>query len=289
VWTTRDEAFARYLNEGGWFGGLLERNVDVKVHITEGGGGEEEDTIALNEGGTNGEGEEGNAGCEDWAGRNFGCADGVKTWQWDADKGWLGNAVTGVIFATYVLLAYLVTFEFFVKYQDKHVVWTRIYAVIVITVMATVLGCILNSKAIQKGVWGTLGQLSRAGSRNRFRFRSSDEENLGPGGIEVEMGNVGKRTWGKLEGEDKVEEGEDGEEREKERVVFDSGRPSLRILRQLATSRNQEFGVFVCGPKGLIDDVRSMAAPKVVKCGGNKIINPQVVSNAFVYEEAFEW
>jgi hypothetical protein len=184
----------------------------------------------------------------------------------------------------------MVAYSLTVNVQDTKIVWTRSYAVMAILSMALVMGFGMNPEAAQGALWGQGRGGWRGGGRTN-KYRSSDEVGADDdtGGIELQNGS-GKRDWGRMEDEQEGDQGdeENGEGREVGGITMTTGRPSLAILRELARG-GKVFGVFVCGPRGLVDEVREASAAKVFKCGGTTIVNPQIISNGHVYEEVFEW
>jgi len=292
IWSTRDEAFASYLIESGWLATIADKNIAVNVHITQGGGSEgtEEESESLTDAKTSADDrrDEKRACHAEWVGGELGWASGLKTWAWEADNGLLGNLVTGLLFSMYLFASFMVTFEFWVKHQDKKVAWTRSYAILVVLGMAVVLGFILNSKVIQRLVWGRLREISK-GERVRFRSSGGDDSHDSVG-IELQNGRGGRRSWGKLNlEENRTRDEETGEGRDVNGVKLFEGRSSLSLVRELSHERKKVGGVFVCGPSSLINEVRAASSTKVVKCGANTTTDPQILSNCEVYEEVFEW
>ncbi|GMI05033.1 hypothetical protein TrLO_g2872 [Triparma laevis f. longispina] len=131
-----------------------------------------------------------------------------------------------IIAALFLILSYYVALSFWINYQDKHIISSRIYAPVVVVLMALWLGFFLNLKPVKQ--W--LRKSDRFG-----RLRGSDDStgdlemaSVQPVGVGAEVG-VRKRSSASEE-----EEGRD--------VSVSIGRPRLEF-------KGGREAVFVCGPE----------------------------------------
>lgn len=131
-----------------------------------------------------------------------------------------------IVAALFLILSYYVAFSFWINYQDKHIISSRIYAPVVVVLMALWLGFFLNLKPVKQ--W--LRKSDRFG-----RLRGSDDSkgdlemaSVQPVGVGAEVG-ARKRSSA-------------SEEKEERDVSVSIGRPRLEF-------KGGREAVFVCGPE----------------------------------------
>ena len=150
IWSTRDEAFASYLSRAGGLQ-LSQTRTSPSTSTSRKGriwGTEEESEFDGRK--TSADDRRKRGVPREWvAGNLAGLRDSRRL---EADNGLLGNLVTGFLFSMYLFASFMVTFEFWVKHQDKRL-HGRALMLSGCLGMAVVLGFILNSKVIQRLVW----------------------------------------------------------------------------------------------------------------------------------------
>ncbi|GMH99041.1 hypothetical protein TrVE_jg9164 [Triparma verrucosa] len=183
----------------------------------------------------------------------------------------MNSKLGSMVSVGFLMMSFYVAFKFWVEWQDKHVVGSRIFAPVVVFLVALWVSFLFNLERVK----GWMGGRRTAG----VRHRNSDDGIADAGDLELSNVTTKGGESGKPRQRSIGSDDDEFDQHLKEDINVATGRPTFDF-------KGGKEAVFVCGPEEMKKDVRRKSAWKRYDLG---VMGEVMFPKELVEEEIFEW